>query len=240
MRRIGLILVALLLAALGAALAVADTHGEHVSCVTASATAAGITTPDHVIGADGAPVYTFPGQTTPGSNDSQTACVTATDQTVTVTTTVGTTTPPTTTTQPTTTTTPPPPTGPCGTNAGTPAINKVVWIWMENHDYSQIVANSAAPDENDLAAKCGLATNYTGITHPSLPNYIAGTSGSTQGITDDNPPSSHPLNLASIFGQVQSKSYQESMPSNCALTSSGTFAVKHNPEAYYKIGRAHV
>jgi len=68
---------------------------------------------------------------------------------------------------------------------------------------------------------------------PRCRNYVAATSGSTQGITDDNPPSSHPLGVASIFGQVQSKSYEESMPSNCALTTSGNYAVKHNPEAYY-------
>ena len=29
------------------------------------------------------------------------------------------------------------------------------------------------------------------------------------------------------------RSYQEAMPSNCALTSSGLYAVKHNPAAYF-------
>jgi chitodextrinase len=126
--------------------------------------------------------------------------------------------------------------GPCGSAAASaPAtLQHVVWIWMENQSYSSVIGNtSAAPYENQLAGQCGLATNYAGVSHPSLPNYIAATSGSTQGITDDNPPSSHPLGVASIFGQINSKSYQESMPSNCALTSSGNYAVKHNPEAYY-------
>jgi phosphatidylinositol-3-phosphatase len=106
---------------------------------------------------------------------------------------------------------------------------------MENHGYSQIVGNSAAPYENQLANQCGLATSYSGVTHPSLPNYIAATSGSTQGISDDGPPSQHPLAVASIFGQVQSKSYQESMPSNCLHSDSGNYVVKHNPEAYYTL-----
>ncbi|OLB23594.1 MAG: hypothetical protein AUH17_06340 [Actinobacteria bacterium 13_2_20CM_68_14] len=126
--------------------------------------------------------------------------------------------------------------GPCGSAAAsTPAtLQHVVWIWMENETYSSVIGNtSAAPYLNQLAGQCGLATNYAGVAHPSLPNYVAATSGSTQGITDDNPPSSHPLGVASIFGQVQSKSYEESMPSNCALTTSGNYAVKHNPEAYY-------
>ncbi len=126
--------------------------------------------------------------------------------------------------------------GPCGSAVAStaPTLQHVVWIWMENHSYSSVIGNtSAAPYENQLAGQCGLATDYAGVAHPSLPNYIAATSGSTQGITDDNPPSSHPLGVASIFGQFSSKSYEESMPSNCAQTSSGTYAVKHNPEAYY-------
>jgi hypothetical protein len=127
-----------------------------------------------------------------------------------------------------------PPPGQCGTRSGTSTITKMLWIVMENHDYSAIVGSSAAPYENQIATACGLATNYHATTHPSLPNYIAMTSGSTQGITDDNPPSSHPLNVPSIFGQLSSlKSYEESMPSNCLLTNSGTYAVRHNPEAYY-------
>jgi hypothetical protein len=130
---------------------------------------------------------------------------------------------------------PPPPTTSCGVKTGPPTTYAhVVWIWMENHSYSQIVGNSSAPYSNSLANGCGLATNYNAVTHPSLPNYIAATSGSTWGIADDNPPSSHPLAVNSIFQQASSAgSYEESMPSNCDLSSSGSYAVKHNPEAYY-------
>jgi len=119
-----------------------------------------------------------------------------------------------------------------------PRVAHVVWIWMENHSYSSIVGSSSAPYLNALAAQCGLATNYTAVTHPSLPNYIAATSGSPQGIADDGPPSRHPLSVPSIFGQVASASYQESMPSNCDLTDADPYAVKHNPEAYYLPVRA--
>jgi phospholipase C len=105
---------------------------------------------------------------------------------------------------------------------------------MENRSYSQIIGSSAAPYINSLAQGCGLATNYAAVTHPSLPNYIAATSGNTWGIADDNPPSSHPLAVDSVFQQAGSAaSYEESMPTNCDLSSSGTYAVKHNPEAYY-------
>ncbi|HVB45884.1 MAG TPA: hypothetical protein VNF47_24685 [Streptosporangiaceae bacterium] len=63
-------------------------------------------------------------------------------------------------------------TGPCGTLATPPAYSHVIWIWMENHSYSDIIGNTAAPYINSLASECGLATNYHNITHPSLPNYI--------------------------------------------------------------------
>jgi hypothetical protein len=130
-----------------------------------------------------------------------------------------------------------PPTGPCGTALTPPATyDHVVWIVMENHSYSQIIGSSSAPYINQLAGECGSATNFTAETHPSLPNYIAMTSGSTQGISDDNPPSSHPLSVASIFSQLGTggwRSLEESMPSNCLLTDSGQYVVHHNPAAYY-------
>jgi hypothetical protein len=135
--------------------------------------------------------------------------------------------------------TPPPVGGPCGTRATPPGrYAHVIWIVMENHAYSQVIGSASAPYENQLAGQCGLATNYKAVTHPSLPNYIAMTSGGTQGVTDDNPPSSHPLSAASIFSQVKAagltwRSYEEAMPSNCYLGSSGRYAVKHNPAAYF-------
>jgi len=124
---------------------------------------------------------------------------------------------------------------PCGVATATPAWQHVVWIVMENKAASQVMGSSSAPYLNGLASKCGYASNFYAETHPSLPNYIAMTSGSPQGISDDNAPSSHPLNVPSIFSQLGGdwKSLQESMPSNCAQSSSGQYAVKHNPAAYY-------
>jgi hypothetical protein len=121
-------------------------------------------------------------------------------------------------------------------SGGTATIQHVVWVVMENHAYGQIIGSSQAPYINSLASTYGVATNYYAISHPSLPNYIALTSGSPQGIADDNGPSSHPLNVASIFSQLpagQSRSLEESMPSNCDRGDSGQYAVRHDPEAYY-------
>jgi hypothetical protein len=129
----------------------------------------------------------------------------------------------------------PTPDKPCGVTSTPPAWQHVVWIVMENHSYGQVMNNAQTPFTTSLAQKCGSATNMSAEARPSLPNYIAMTSGGTQGIADNNPPSSHPLNVPNIFQLTGGNwlSPQESMPSNCAQNSSGSYAVKHNPAAYY-------
>jgi phospholipase C len=70
--------------------------------------------------------------------------------------------------------------------ARTGAPQHIFYIMMENHWYSQIIGNQRdAPFINRLAGRGNLATNYYGVTHPSLPNYLAAISGSFQGIWDD-------------------------------------------------------
>src|SRR4051794_35471683 len=136
---------------------------------------------------------------------------------------------------------PPPPGLPCSGASAPAHYSHVVWIVFENHPYSSIIGSASAPYFNQLAGLCGLATDYSAITHPSLPNYIALTSGSTQGITDDGSPSKHPLAAPSIFSQLPaggSRSLQESMPANCSLGSSGRYVARHNPETYYTSVRA--
>lgn len=66
------------------------------------------------------------------------------------------------------------------------APQHVFYVMMENHGYDQIIGNTAdAPYINALAARYNLATNFHGVTHPSLPNYLAAISGDFQGIFDD-------------------------------------------------------
>ena len=132
--------------------------------------------------------------------------------------------------------------GPCGTMAAPRGYRHVIWIWMENHSYGDIIGNTAqAPYLNALASECGLATNYHNISHPSLPNYLAATSGRDR---DGLPVLSWldcsasvvcDTSAASIFGQGETwKAYQESMPSACAKSNSGEYAVRHNPPPYYE------
>jgi phosphatidylinositol-3-phosphatase len=127
----------------------------------------------------------------------------------------------------------------CGWTAKPPATWKhVIWIWMENQDYQQVVGNPDAPYENrTLIAGCGLATNYHNITHPSLPNYLAATSGTRLDISDCGPDAC-PTTSESLFSQLRAagkewRAYQESMPANCAHQDSGAYAARHNPPVYY-------
>jgi fibronectin type 3 domain-containing protein len=121
------------------------------------------------------------------------------------------------------------------------AYDHIVWIVMENTSYEQIVGSSSAPYINSLVSQFGSATNFHAENHPSLPNYIAMTSGSEQGISDDGNPSSHPLNVENVFHQLPagaSRSLEESMPSNCFKSDStdangGKYSAHHNPMAYY-------
>jgi phosphatidylinositol-3-phosphatase len=124
----------------------------------------------------------------------------------------------------------------CGTRAGRPVRpTHVVWIVMENEAYSSVIGSRSAPYLNRLARACGLATRFSAEAHPSLPNYIAMTSGSTQGIEDDDDPGSHRIGAASIFSQLGSRwqALEESMPRPCLQSDDGQYAVRHNPAAYY-------
>jgi len=97
-----------------------------------------------------------------------------------------------------------------------------------------VIGNSPARYENELAAGCGLATNYRAITHPSLPNYLAATSGETWGVRDDGSPSAHPITARSVFEQAGSwREYVESAPGTCPTRSTPLYAQKHDPALYY-------
>ena len=123
---------------------------------------------------------------------------------------------------------------------GQKTVDHIFVIMEENKTYSEIIDSNQAPYLNSLAQKYSLANNYFAITHPSLPNYIALTSGSTNGITTDcNPPSAGcEVDVNNIGDELEKagktwKMYAEGMPSNCYSFNSGEYATKHNPFIYY-------
>ncbi len=85
--------------------------------------------------------------------------------------------------------------------AAVPAFDHVYVIVMENKSFGAIVGNANAPYLNQLIKQGGLATNYTAVTHPSEPNYLALWSGSTQGVRDDRV---HRIDGESLADQVES------------------------------------
>jgi len=144
----------------------------------------------------------------------------------------------------TTNPTPPPPgANPCGTASAPPAkYEHVMWMIFENKTHSQVIGSPNAPYMTQKARQCASVSSWrdAGQGLPSLPNYLAMTSGSTQGVTSNSNPSGLPTITANnIFRQVRStgqsyKSYMEDMPSNCRLTASYPYAERHNPEIYYQ------
>jgi acid phosphatase len=120
--------------------------------------------------------------------------------------------------------------------AGPPQIDHIFTIVMENHDYRTILANTAAPYTNSLIARYSLAANYAAVAHPSLPNYLALTGGSTFGITTDCTDCF--VTATSIADRITAsgrtwKAYQESMPSPCFVGDAYPYAQKHNPFVYF-------
>jgi hypothetical protein len=75
-----------------------------------------------------------------------------------------------------------------GSSAMAAAPKRLFVILMENHSTEQVLNNPQdAPYLNNLIKQPGVryATQYFGVTHPSLPNYLALFSGDSQGIWDD-------------------------------------------------------
>jgi hypothetical protein len=120
---------------------------------------------------------------------------------------------------------------------GIPNFDHIVLIMLENRDYKSVIGpDTQMPLLDTLAQQEVLLSNYFAVSHPSLPNYIALVSGSTQGITSDckdcfvNQP-----NLADLIeasGRTW-KSYEESMPSPCFIGDANPYVQKHNPFLYF-------
>jgi acid phosphatase len=107
----------------------------------------------------------------------------------------------------------------------------------ENRNRSEVVGASDMPYFNSLATKYGNTTAWNGVSHPSLPNYLALISGSTQGVSDDGCNYSFPaptLGSELSAAGIPWKAYLEEMPGPASeLCTSGGYAKKHNPFAYF-------
>jgi phosphatidylinositol-3-phosphatase len=118
---------------------------------------------------------------------------------------------------------------------GAPA--HVAVIVMENEEFGDVIGSGSTPYINRLAKRYALANQMYAIGHPSLPNYLALTGGSTFGITSDCTGCS--VSRTSIVDQLERarvswKAYMEDLPYPCFTgASAGDYAKKHDPFAYY-------
>ena len=133
-------------------------------------------------------------------------------------------------------------------------FNYIVTILMENHDLNEIIGSSSAPFMNQLASSWSLATGYSAINHPSLPNYLSLISGQdfASWSTSDCPPGPgcNAGNAPNIVDRLDArgltwKAYMEDYPSNCGTHCSpgdcyigeggvsGLYAPRHDPFVYF-------
>jgi acid phosphatase len=119
-----------------------------------------------------------------------------------------------------------------------PAFAHAVVIVFENKDQQSIIGSREAPTFTALARRYAQLTQYYGVTHPSLPNYIALVSGSAQGISDDCTDCivSAPNLVDSLDAARKTwKLYAEGLPSRGFTGAfSGRYAKKHVPFLYFK------
>ncbi len=118
-----------------------------------------------------------------------------------------------------------------------PPFHKVLIVIFENTNYQDAAKQ---PFMASLAKKGALLQNYHAVTHPSLPNYLALTSGNTWGIHDDNDATLQVRHIGDLLDEAHKswKVYAEAYPGKpgkCFLGSyAGTYARKHVPMLSYK------
>ena len=124
-----------------------------------------------------------------------------------------------------------------------PHMDHVFVIMMENTSYSDLLSpsNPNTTFIQSLANTYGLETSYFGVTHVSMPNYIAATSGSNWNSNSDD------VNQASMFDHenlvdqleasgVSWKAYMEDLPSpgdTVTQTPDALYVRKHDPFLMY-------
>ena len=128
------------------------------------------------------------------------------------------------------------------TPAALAGIKTVFVIVMENHNWSDIKGSASAPYLNQLTAQGAHAENYVNVpgNHPSEPNYLWMTAGTSFGVKNDNNPSANHqsthAHLAALLDakHISWKSYQEDITgTTCPLTAHGLYAPKHDPFLFY-------
>ena len=112
-------------------------------------------------------------------------------------------------------------------------IRHVMVVFMENAPRSAV--ESQGPFEVSLEQSYASATHYYAVCHPSTGNYLSATSGQPLHCGTDGYTPYSVNNIAQLVAgaNLTWKGYAESMPKACDTTTSGVYAVRHNPLVYY-------
>jgi len=122
-------------------------------------------------------------------------------------------------------------------SAAKPQPSRLAVVVLENREYEEVVGNPEAPYFNHLVKRGAIATNFYGVTHPSLPNYLALFAGDTFGIAENCTACVvYGPNLATQLSRagISWRAYMESMPEPCFTGPRyDRYAKRHNPFAYF-------
>ncbi|HEY7018153.1 MAG TPA: alkaline phosphatase family protein [Gaiellaceae bacterium] len=119
-----------------------------------------------------------------------------------------------------------------------PPFEHVVVVVFENKARGQVLGNRNAPAFNAFARRGAVLSAYRGVTHPSLPNYLALVSGSTHGITTDC--TSCRVSGPTLADTLEAKgltwkTYAEGLPRpGWTGAASGRYGKKHVPFLYFR------
>jgi phosphatidylinositol-3-phosphatase len=119
-----------------------------------------------------------------------------------------------------------------------PRFTHVLVVVFENREANEVVGSPGAPTFLALGRRYATLTRYDAVAHPSLPNYLALVSGSTQGITSDC--TSCVVRARSLADTLAAagrtwKTYAEGLPrAGFTGASAGRYAKKHVPFLYFR------
>jgi acid phosphatase len=121
-----------------------------------------------------------------------------------------------------------------------PVPDHMIFVWLENKGYTQIIGSPEAPYINSLVPQGTLFMNAHALSHPSYPEYIRFFSGSSQGKHDDNCISGKPYYTPNLYTQLAAKGktfawYSEDLPSTgWESCQSGDYLERHNPTTVFQ------
>lgn len=143
----------------------------------------------------------------------------------------------------------------CRAASGVPLFSHVFVIMMENTSKSSLDAATNTPYLKSIATTWATGSDYHGTSHPSLPNYLALTSGSDHAVGCDcdpvgsacsvcntvsfpsgcgcNQSSAHLGDQLDTAGKTW-KAYGDGMSKPCDTTNAGAYATRHVPFLYYE------